>query len=216
MVEGGLNKVPYNEIYLRVGGGSVNSNEAEDTLYRSFEDGVGLPIALFTRTIAYGDLIALMRVKKRLHNILGQNHISDIPLLYISPDDGVRVLTKGLQAKLLHVMTNSLNPFQNPSLQHKTTFDNSSQVHLQQKVEELFDLDNDNIRGILTAEECARLAGGFGATDDSVAHLLMDAMIEDFEKETERNPNYHSLQNLVNEGLTDAVRSGVSTKDINY
>lgn len=208
MVEGGLKKVPYNEIYLRVGGGTLNINESEDACQRSFENGVGLPIALFARTIAYGDLIALMRLKNRMRNLLGQDHISDIPLLYVSPEYGVHVLTRELQAKLLQIMTNSLNPFQNPSLQRNTTIDISSKIHLQQKVEELFDLDDDNIRELLTAEECAKLAGGFGATDDSVAHLLMDAMIEDFEKESERNPNHHSLQKLVNEGLTSAVRSG--------
>lgn len=208
MVEGGLKRVPYNEIYLRVGGGTVNHNESEESFQRSFQDGVGLPVALFTRTITYGDLIALMRLKKRLQNILEQHQISEIPLLYISPESGVHVLTNALQAVLLQKMTNTLNPFQNPSIQHKTTIDNSSQKHLQQKVEELFDLDDDNMRKILTAEECARLAGGFGATDDSVAHLLMDAMIEDFEKESNKSHNNHNLQRLVNEGLTAAVRSG--------
>ncbi len=204
MVEGGLKKVPYNEIYLRVGGGDFD--EGKQQVRPSFEEGVGLPIAIFTRSITYGDLIALMRIKKRLHNILGQKDVSDIPLLYL--DNGVHVITHELQQKLLKNMTNSLNPFQNPSLQHKTTIDNTSQKHLQQKVEELFDLDQDNIRELLTVEECARLAGGFGATDDSVAHLLMDAMIEDFEKETESDPSHQSLQRLVNEGLTAAVRSG--------
>ena len=32
---------------------------------------------------------------------------------------------------------------------------------------------------MLTPEELARLAGGFGATDDSVATILKDVMIQD-------------------------------------
>lgn len=36
----------------------------------------------------------------------------------------------------------------------------------------------------------------------------MDAMIEDFEEETEKKKSCHHLQQLVNEGLTSAVRSG--------
>ena len=45
------------------------------------------------------------------------------------------------------------------------------------------DNDNDNIRQVLTPEEWARLAGGYGTTDESVANLLMDAtaMVEDYE-----------------------------------
>ncbi len=203
MVKGGLKTLPYNEIYLRVGGCGVDADEST----RSFDNGVGLPVGLFVRSIAYGDLIALMRTKARVSAVLGKSQVSNLPLLYISPQHGVHVITEKMQAKLLHTMTNSLNPFQNPSLQHKTKIDDTSPLHLQQKLQELFDLDDDNIREILTPEECARLAGGFGATDDSVAHLLMDAMIEDFEKESQKKSTCH-LQNLVNEGLTAAVRSG--------
>ena len=50
---------------------------------------------------------------------------------------------------------------------------------------QLLDLDDDNIRDVLTPEECARLAGGFGATDGSVANLLMDAMVQDKEQDEE-------------------------------
>eukprot|EP00551_Chaetoceros_affinis_P011095 CAMPEP_0203665974 /NCGR_PEP_ID=MMETSP0090-20130426/3111_1 /ASSEMBLY_ACC=CAM_ASM_001088 /TAXON_ID=426623 /ORGANISM="Chaetoceros affinis, Strain CCMP159" /LENGTH=940 /DNA_ID=CAMNT_0050529733 /DNA_START=1203 /DNA_END=4022 /DNA_ORIENTATION=- len=203
MVKGGLTSLPYNEIYLRVGGCGIDTDESA----RSFDNGVGLPVGLFSRSIAYGDLIALMRTKARVSSVLGKSQTSNMPLFYITPQYGVHVITETMQAKLLHTMTNSLNPFQNPSLQHKTKIDETSPLHLQQKVQELFDLDDDNIRDILTPEECARLAGGFGATDDSVAHLLMDAMIEDFEKENQKKSTCH-LQNLVNEGLTAAVRSG--------
>jgi hypothetical protein len=203
LVKGGLKTVPYNEIYLRVGGCGCGKVQPH-----TFSNGVGLPIALFVRSAAYGDLIALLRTKRRMTNILGKDQVGNLPLFYITPDLGVRVITDALQTKLLQTMTNSLNPFQNPSVQYKTEINNTSEKHLQQKVEELFDLDSDNIRDILTPEECARLAGGFGATDDSVAHLLMDAMVEDFENETEKKISFHHLQDLVNEGLTSAVRSG--------
>lgn len=206
MVKGGLKSLPYNEIFMRVGG--MDRDEDNGASPRSFDEGIGVPIAFFVRSAAYGDLIALMRTKKRMSNILGKEQTSNIPLLYITPEEGVRVITEEMQAKLLRTMTNTLNPFQNPSLQHKTQIDNTSETHLQQKLEELFDLDEDNIRSVLTSEECVRLAGGFGATDDSLAHLLNDAMIEDFENETEKNKSHHNLQNLVNEGLTAAVRSG--------
>ena len=84
-------------------------------------------------------------------------------------------------------------------------------------MEELLDLV-DGIRDILTPEECARLAGGYGATDDSVANLLMDAVLDevgrDCDNEDSSSMNEHSkirqgkLQDLVNEGLTAAVRAG--------
>lgn len=152
-VKGGLKTIPYNEIYLRVGGKVFDTDSP-----RSFNQGVGLPIALFTRSIAYGDLIALMRTKRRMSNVLGKDQVARLPLLYITPEYGVHVITETLQTRLLRIMTNSLNPFQNPSLQYKTEINTTSEKHLQEKVEELFDLDNDNIREILTPEECARYA----------------------------------------------------------
>eukprot|EP00549_Striatella_unipunctata_P024828 CAMPEP_0118689910 /NCGR_PEP_ID=MMETSP0800-20121206/9766_1 /TAXON_ID=210618 ORGANISM="Striatella unipunctata, Strain CCMP2910" /NCGR_SAMPLE_ID=MMETSP0800 /ASSEMBLY_ACC=CAM_ASM_000638 /LENGTH=134 /DNA_ID=CAMNT_0006587389 /DNA_START=126 /DNA_END=527 /DNA_ORIENTATION=+ len=117
---------------------------------------------------------------------------------------GTKVLSKDLQTQLLHVVASKLNPFQNPTLQRKTQvhFENNIQPstpHLQQKYEELLDLDAEHIREILTPEERARLAGGFGATDDSVAHILMDAM---------QQQQGTTLQDIVNDGLSAAVRSG--------
>ena len=233
MVKGGLKTVPYNEVYIRVGGVGrivngidVATNQKQldkDDTGRSFSHGIGLPIALFIRTTSYNDLIALLRTRARVATILGKKHTVGIPLLFIHQDFGVRVLTDSLQKKLLHVMASSLNPFQNPLLQHKTGIDSTSELHLQQKLEELIDLDDDNIRETLTPEECARLAGGFGATDDSLANLLMDVMLSDeIEDKNTKKPamsgdndgnisnstGHGMLQDLVNEGLTSAVRSG--------
>jgi hypothetical protein len=63
---------------------------------------------------------------------------------------------------------------------------------------------------MLTPEECARLAGGFGATDESIAQILKDAMIRDkrSQKEGKLETESHKLQDIVNEGLASAVRSG--------
>jgi hypothetical protein len=153
LIKGGLNTVPYNEVYVRVGGvgGEIN---------RSFAVGLGLPIALFTRSATYGDLIGLLRIRSRMGAILGKASIQAIPLLMITPESGVKVLTDKLQTDLLRIMSSELNPFQNPLLEYKTSIDNSSEQHLQEKRDELFNLDDDNIRSVLTAEECARLAGG--------------------------------------------------------
>lgn len=130
-----------------------------------------------------------------------------IPLLLICPDIGIRVLTETLQQQLLKIASKSLNPFQNPLL-HKTTIDNTDEKQLETKLEELIDLD-ETIREMLTPEECVRLAGGFGATDESIAQILKDAMIQDKkESQKEGKPESHLLQDIVNEGLASAVRSG--------
>lgn len=58
------------------------------------------------------------------------------------------------------------------------------------------------------------MAGGFGATDESVTNLLMDAMLHDSEKSEETvknnevNEKSSKLQDIVNEGLCYSVRSG--------
>ena len=52
-----------------------------------------------------------------------------------------------------------------------------------------------------------RLAGGFGATDESIAQILKDAMIQDKEN-MRKNCSSHKLQDIVNEGLASSVRSG--------
>lgn len=97
----------------------------------------------------------------------------------------------------MKTMAWNLNPFQNPSIAHRTSIDNTSEPHLQQKLDELLDLDDDNMKQNLTPEELARIAGGFGATDESVAQLLNKAMQRDLmiEKEADSlNDAGHSLQ----------------------
>lgn len=221
-VNGGLNTIPYNEVYVRVGGlgrlvddhdcASGEMMTEESGMGRSLDNGVGLPVALFVRTATFGHLVSLLRTRARMSVFLGQSNIRHIPLLLICPEMGVRVLTEKLQGQLLKVVSENLNPFQNPALAYKTTIDSQADDFLQQKYEELIDLDEDGIEQILTPEERARLAGGFGATDDSVAKLLMEAKDADkkgkvpVEGAGEENP--HLLQDLVNEGLAAAVRSG--------
>jgi len=212
VVKGGLKTVPYNEVFVRVGGSGrlVNGKDVASGLdaSRSLEKGVGLPLALFVRTATFGHLISLLRTRARLMHVWGQAHIQDIPLLYISPDKGIRVLTEKLQHELLKIASKGLNPFQNPLL-HKTTIDNTDEKQLETKLEELIDLD-DTIREVLTPEECVRLAGGFGVTDESIAHILKDAMIQDKKSQLagELDSESHRLQDIVNEGLASAVRSG--------
>jgi len=225
LVKGGLKTVPYNEIYLRVGGLGriVNGKDVatgdphvddEAGNGRSLERGLGLPVALFVRTATYGHLISLLRTRARLVHVLGENRIKNMPLLLITPEDGVRVLTDKLQAALLKDASQRLNPFQNPTIAHRTTVNATGANELEQKLEELIDLD-DSIRRMLTPEECARLAGGFGATDDSVATILKEAMLHDKKFQQEHNNDGsvdqregHMLQDVVNEGLAAAVRSG--------
>jgi len=217
-----LNTIPYNEVYVRVGGlGRLVADHdcatgemitEESGMGRSLDNGVGLPVALFVRTATFGHLVSLLRTRARMTVFLGQSNIRHIPLLLICPEIGVRVLTEKLQAQLLKVVSRNLNPFQNPALAYKTTIDSHAEDFLQQKYEELIDLDDDGIEQILTPEERARLAGGFGATDDSVAKLLMEAKDADkkgkISTEEDKGKDSHRLQDIVNEGLAAAVRSG--------
>ena len=216
LIKGGLSMVPYNEVFLRVGGlGRLVDGIDQATgkqKERSLDAGVGLPIALFVREATFGHLVSLLRTRARMSRLLGHEHLEKIPLLLISPDIGVRVLTGRLEVDLMKSVSRSLNPFQNPHIAHKTQMESNSEQHLQQKMEELLDLDLDNIKGVLTPEERARLAGGFGATDDSVAKLLMEAMQQDKEHQPQAasssDDRSHHLQDIVNEALASAVRSG--------
>jgi len=220
MVKGGLQTIPYNEVYVRVGGPGRISNGVDvstdeqcsdaNGTGRSFDDGIGLPVALFVREADYGHLVSLLRTRARFSSIFGRNMTKGIPLLYITPENGVRVFTECLQSQVLKTMAWDLNPFQNPSIAHKTSFDNTSEPHLQQKLEELLDLEDDSMKQNLTPEEMARIAGGFGATDDSVAQLLNDAMQKDLMTDKgadSPDDAAHSLQDLVNEGLAFALRA---------
>ena len=219
-----LSQIPYNEVYLRVGGvgrlddttaegeeGASSSNKPQS---RSFDRGAGLPVALFVRSATYGNLISMLRTRARMAQVLGEQHIKGIPLLLLTPESGVRVLTEDLQREVWKIAADNLNPFQNPSIAHKTTISNTKEESFQQKVEELIDLD-ETMEEMLTPEELARIAGGFGATDDSVANILRRAMEYDQRVNEERKStgghhrrNSHMLQNVVNEGLASALRSG--------
>jgi hypothetical protein len=204
-----IKTVPYNEVFLRVGGlGRVEQDGRPlDESKRSFDQGVGLPIALFVRTATYGHLISLLRTRARLMHIFGEKHVECLPLLMITPELGVRVLTENLQHKLLKTAARHLNPFQNSVIAHKTKIDGTDPASMETKLEELLHLD-DKIRETLTPEECVRICGGFGATDDSVAQILRDAMMQDKQhnKDGDRE-EAHELQDIVNEGLAAAVRA---------
>ena len=213
-----IKTVPYNEIFLRVGGkGRIKIKDNKQQLLtsnddRSFDTGVGLPVAIFCRTASFGHLFSLLRTRARLVHIFGETQMKGLPLLMIRPDLSVRVLTEKLQHELLKVAAQHLNPFQNSLIAHKTKIDCTDKQYMQTKLEELIDLD-DKIRETLTSEELVRVAGGFGATDESVAQILRDAMIQDKQKqhhdEAHRHGNdsddveegRHNLQDIVNEGL---------------
>ncbi|GAX14471.1 hypothetical protein FisN_11Hh068 [Fistulifera solaris] len=212
----GLNQIPYNEVYVRIGGVGrlVNGRDCTGRFpdaIRSFDRGVGLPIALFVRTATYGDLITLLRTRARLMHVLGEQHFKNIPLLLITPEEGVKVLTSSLQHELWKVAARNLNPFQNTTIAHKTTIDCTDNSAFQQKVDELLDLDED-IQSILTPEELSHIAGGFGATDESVASILkhvmsIDRKINNDESSVDSGSS-HMLQDFVNEGLASALRAG--------
>ncbi|KAL3795915.1 hypothetical protein HJC23_002186 [Cyclotella cryptica] len=221
MVHGGLHTIPYNEVYIRVGGVGrismgVDVATGEECIDgkgtgRSFDHGVGLPIALFVRDANYRSLVGLLRTRSRFSHIFGREAGRGMPLLFITPETGVRVLTESLQKQLLKTMAWDLNPFQNAYLAHHCGVDNTSETHLRQKLEELLDLDDDNLKQVLTPEEMARIAGGFGATDESVAQLLHQALQRDILDQehagSHAEDSGHSLQDLVNEGLAFALRA---------
>lgn len=187
MVKGGLKTVQFNEIYIRIGGKNP---------IPSYENGIGRPLGLFSRTAEYGHLISLLRTKSRLCSQLGCSRDA-FPLYFISPENGVKVFNQKLQDTFWAEVSKNLNPFQNPSLSHKIDWVSTPKAAMTQKLEELINLEDlGNLK--LTKEECARIAGGFGATDESVAKLLMDVVQEDKSK----------LQSIVDEGLTYAVRAG--------
>lgn len=216
----GLSQIPYNEVFLRVGGigRQVNDHDCATGAHcsRSFERGCGIPAALFVRTATFGHLIFLLRTRSRLMHTFGEAYFKSIPLLFISPELGVRVLTETLQRNLWKIASSNLTPFQNSTISYKTTYEHTDEQSFQQKVDELIEFDG-TIREALTPEELARLAGGFGASDDSVATILQQVMMED--KKLNRHCTHedgqpsadgksHMLQDVVNEGLAAAVRSG--------
>ena len=59
----------------------------------------------------------------------------------------------------------------------------------------------------MTPDEKARIAGGFGATDESIANLLQQAVQRDMLENKPLHDSGHNLQDLVNEGLSFALRA---------
>jgi hypothetical protein len=81
--------------------------------------------------------------------------------------------------------------------------DDPKMTYLQQKAQEqlLFD---DHIQNYLSLEECARIAGGFGSTDEFLASILERAR----EKDAGRGSKHHeALQKVMTAGLDAALRS---------
>jgi hypothetical protein len=90
-----------------------------------FDYGAGVPVALFIRTIAIGNIILLFRTQARLAHIMGKEYIKGLPLLYISNELGVRVFTESLQQEFWELAAQKLNPFQNPILEPLTKMDDT-------------------------------------------------------------------------------------------
>lgn len=175
LVQGGLTSIPYNEVYIRVGGpGRIacgvdvstgkKCNDADGT-GRSFDHGIGLPVALFAREADYGHLVGLLRTRARFGALFGRSVARGIPLLLLTPELGVRVFTENLQHRVFKTMAWDLNPFQNHTLAYRCGIDNTSESHLRQKLEELIDLDDDKMKQVLTPEEMARIAGESSSFD---------------------------------------------------
>jgi hypothetical protein len=187
----GLQQIPYNEVFLRVGGGA-----------RSYTTGVGLPAALLVRTATYEHLVALLRTRARLGQAWGSAHVSSLPLLLVTPTEGVRVLSSAMQRELWSVLAapERLHPFGNSAISHRTTVDHTDEAFLEQKAQELLDLrDTEIVACNLSPRALARLAGGYGATDDSVAELFWNVL---------HSPQGgESLEEVVLEGLTAAARA---------
>jgi hypothetical protein len=204
----GIQIVPYNEVYVRVGG-THNPKES------SLEHGIGLPVAMFVRLPTYGHLITMLRTRARLIHVFQEEPaLKDIPLLLVTPEHGVQVLTHQLQDELWKVASSKLNPFQNQTIAYRTTLRLTEPESFQQKVEELLELD-DNIQTLLTPEELAHIAGGFGATDESLTHILQKMMQTDQQIDQEQSGSdqeskqkSHRLQDFVNEGLSSALLAG--------
>jgi hypothetical protein len=107
----------------------VECNDEKGT-GRTFDHGIGLPIALFVRSADYKTLVGLLRTRSRFSHIFGRDMTRGLPLLYITPETGVRVFTESLQQQVLKKMAWDLNPFQNPHLAHHCGLDNTSETHL--------------------------------------------------------------------------------------
>ena len=207
IIKGGFKVVPYNEVYVRVGGPGRIVNQKDvvtgqqcidsEGTGRSFATGLGLFIALFIRTITCADILTLFRTRARIAHLLGPAHekyVDDIPLLYMHPNHGVRVFTKSLQMQFWKDAARKLQPFGNPSLAPTLKYDETNEMSLKQKLEELLVL-TDEMMDSLTPEECAGLAGGFGVTDESFLHLLR------------RQPDGQALQQVMHAAWAASIRA---------
>eukprot|EP00977_Amphora_coffeiformis_P014037 scaffold3835_cov136-Amphora_coffeaeformis.AAC.5 len=216
VIPGGFSVVPYNEVYLRVGGPACiqvettkdSSSEPESNTGQrkapSFDKGCGIPIALFARTFSIQDLVALLRVRSRVVHILGEQHMHDIPLLVISNDHGVRVFTEALQQQFWKWVTHKVNPFQNPVLVTNLRFGDSKEAALVQKQQEMLNL-NQRCREVLSSKEFCRVAGGFGVQDACVVAVLKAA--KEFDSKSGLFQKSNRLQDVVMEGFISAIRS---------
>ena len=219
IIPGGFSVVPYNEVYLRVGGPSrmgmgmkptkdlpddPESETGKGIVPPSFDKGCGIPIALFARTFQIQDLVALLRVRERAVHILGEEHARSVPLLVIANDHGVRVFTQTLQQQFWKWLANKVNPFQNPVLVTNLRFGDSKEAALVQKQQELLDLD-ESCRESLSCEEFCRVAGGFGVKDACIVAVLRVAKELDHKKGFFQKSS--RLRDAVMEGFISAIRS---------
>ena len=231
VIKGGFNVIPFNEVYVRVGGcdrfgrnvrntqgskggGGKSSPEekkeqdASTSNVRSLEHGVGLPVALFMRDNTIEDVMSLFRIKSRFAHFCGEEQANEIPLLYISHERGIRILTERFQPIFWKKIASNVNPFQNPILEPLTQLDDTKESCLQQKKEELVDIYANKIDRGLTHEECALVVGGFGATDESILRLLEQTRSANSNNSEERVSVQSNIQTAIEAGLASAVRCG--------
>ena len=74
-----MKTVPFNEVYLRVGGTTATAPSYETTL--------GAPIGIFTRSPTYESLLTLLRFRYAYEK--------ELPLVYVNPERGVRAVSGG-------------------------------------------------------------------------------------------------------------------------
>jgi hypothetical protein len=174
-----------------------------------------LPVALFVRTAKFVDLIAMLRTRARLQSTIGEKHIKNIPLVLIDPEIGIRIFNEQLQNILWKIASTMLNPFQNSTIQHRTTIDRiDDTVAYQQKVDELIEFD-ESIQSILTPQELVRIAGGFGATDASVATLFKQVFDLDQKKNKEKLQRQQQQDDEIKMSRSNSIDDNYSNKNNN-
>lgn len=103
IVKGGLKVVPYNELFIRVGGQCTK----EKNWLPGYKNGIGTFVALFCRSASYKDLVSLLRTRARMKATLDNEEISNLPLLLITPEDGLKIFTEELQSQFYKTMVSS-------------------------------------------------------------------------------------------------------------